>query len=195
MDAILKAAERDMTRIHIFGASGSGTTTLGGALAERLGLPAFDVDDFFWERTEPPYTTVVPVPLRQERLRTALANQEGWVLSGSLTRWGDFLIPEFDLVVFLALPPEIRMERLRCRERQRYADRIREGGDLHEPHRAFMAWAEGYDRGGPEMRSRISHEAWMATLTCPLLRLEGDLELGEKVARVLARASSLVGQH
>lgn len=181
-------------RIHLFGASGSGTTTLGSALAEHMGVPPFDVDDFFWEKTEPPFTTIVPVPLRQERLRSALADRAGWILSGSLTGWGDFLIPEFDLVVFLALPPLIRMERLRRRECQRNGERILEGGDLHQQHRAFMTWAEGYDQGGLEMRSRATHEAWMATLACPVLRLEGDLELDGKVARVLACTSSLMDQ-
>ena len=35
-------------RIHILGAAGSGTTTLGRALAERLQCPHFDTDDYFW---------------------------------------------------------------------------------------------------------------------------------------------------
>ena len=43
-------------RIHILGASGSGTTTLGRALAERLQGPHFDTDDYFWLPTDPPYT-------------------------------------------------------------------------------------------------------------------------------------------
>ena len=37
-----------MQRIHILGASGSGTTTLGRALAERLQCRHFDTDDYFW---------------------------------------------------------------------------------------------------------------------------------------------------
>jgi len=39
-------------RIHILGASGSGTTTLGRALAERLQCPHFDTDDYFWLRNK-----------------------------------------------------------------------------------------------------------------------------------------------
>jgi hypothetical protein len=35
-------------RIHILGASGSGTTTLGHALAARLQCPHFDTDAYFW---------------------------------------------------------------------------------------------------------------------------------------------------
>ena len=41
-------------RIHILGASGSGTTTLGRALAARLQCPHFDTDDCFWLPTDPP---------------------------------------------------------------------------------------------------------------------------------------------
>lgn len=33
-------------RIHVFGASGAGCTTLGRSLAERLGLAAIDADDY-----------------------------------------------------------------------------------------------------------------------------------------------------
>ena len=33
-------------RLHTLGASGSGTTTLGRALAERLQCPHFDTDDY-----------------------------------------------------------------------------------------------------------------------------------------------------
>ena len=41
--------------IHIFGASGCGTTTLGDAVAEKLPLTHFDVDDFYWRPTDPPF--------------------------------------------------------------------------------------------------------------------------------------------
>ena len=53
-------------RIHITGASGSGTTTLGRALASRLATPCHDSDDFFWRPTDPPYRDERP---EDERLR------------------------------------------------------------------------------------------------------------------------------
>jgi lysophospholipase L1-like esterase len=42
-------------RIHIFGASGSGTTTLASALSKKHGHHHFDADDFYWLPTDPPY--------------------------------------------------------------------------------------------------------------------------------------------
>jgi adenylate kinase family enzyme len=57
------------------GASGSGTTTLGAALARRLGCPHHDADDYFWlpTPTDPPFTEARPPSARLERLCAALA--------------------------------------------------------------------------------------------------------------------------
>ena len=42
--------------IHIYGASGSGTSTLGRYLGDKLGYFFMDTDDYFWLPTDPPYT-------------------------------------------------------------------------------------------------------------------------------------------
>ncbi len=47
-------------RVHITGAAGSGTTTLGKALAQRWRCRQFDTDDFLWEPGDPPYQAVRP---------------------------------------------------------------------------------------------------------------------------------------
>jgi hypothetical protein len=53
-------------------------------------------------------------------------------------------------------------------------------------HVEFIEWAGRYDSGGPEMRSRAMHEAWLATLPCPVVRLEGDLSVDAGLARLQA---------
>ena len=92
-------------RIHILGASGSGTTTLGRALAERLQCPHFDTDDYFWLPTDPPYTQQRERTERQQLLMDDLTAHDAWVVSGSLCGWGDVAIPLFELVVFLCDSP------------------------------------------------------------------------------------------
>ena len=68
------------------------------------------------------------MPERLDRLAQALAGAPRWVLSGSLTGWGDPLIPTFDLVVFLYVTPETRLARLLERERRRFGADIEPGG-------------------------------------------------------------------
>ena len=171
--------------IHILGASGSGTTTLGAALARSLGYAHFDTDDFYWERTDPPFQKSRPVPARIEKLAAALDAQPRWVLSGSLCSWGDPFVPMFDLVIFLYVPPRIRMARLLERERRLYgAEAIAPGGAMHEIYTNFIAWAGAYDEGGEDMRSLQTHERWLEQLRCPVLRLDGTSPLEELVAHV-----------
>ena len=43
-------------RIHVLGASGSGTSSLAAAIARRHGHRHLDTDDFFWMPTDPPYS-------------------------------------------------------------------------------------------------------------------------------------------
>lgn len=172
-------------RIHIVGASSSGTTTLGAALAERLTCLHLDTDTFFWEPTDPPFTTKRPVEERIDLMEAQMAGRRSWVISGSLISWGDVFIPCFDLVVFLHVPPEVRLERLMRRERERYGAAIEPGGAMYEAHLAFVEWARGYDQAGFLGRSLERHRDWLTNLACPVLEIEGTPRLSESIERVL----------
>ena len=174
-------------RIHIVGASGSGTSSLAAELAGRYGHRHLDTDDFYWRRTDPPFREKRPPEERLASLRTTFQEAKRWVVSGSLCGWGDPLIPEFELVVFLLVPTPVRLARLRAREIERYGRQaIAPGGALHEAHVEFLEWAGRYDTGDPEMRSRAMHEAWLAALPCSVVRLEGDLSIVEQRERIWA---------
>jgi hypothetical protein len=109
-------------RIHIVGASGSGTTSLASAIAAQCGHRHLDTDDFFWMPTSPPYR-----------------------------------------------------------------------GVLAKSHLEFLDWAGRYDTGGLEMRSRALHEAWLATLPCAVLRLEGELSVAEQLVQIRRNVNAVAG--
>jgi adenylate kinase family enzyme len=171
--------------IHILGASGSGTSTLGDALARSFGYVHLDSDDYLWEPTTPPFQQTRERRRRQALLGAALDAPPRWVLSGSLCGWGDIFIPRFDLVIFLCVPQEIRMARLKEREERRFGqEALAPGGAMHEAHVAFMNWAAAYDEGGDDMRSRRRHKQRLAALPCPCIRLEGLLAAEEQVTKL-----------
>ncbi len=161
--------------LHIFGASGSGTSTLGKAIAEELGIAHFDTDDFYWAPSKVPFTVKRSIDDRLAMLNTAFEEHSDWVLSGSLCGWGDPLIPLFTHVVFLYVPWDVRSVRLTQRERSRYGDEaIAPGGVMHDVCREFIEWASRYDSAGIEQRSYASHDQWLGELPecCPVLRVE-----------------------
>jgi adenylate kinase family enzyme len=169
-------------RIHILGASGSGTTTLGRAVAAHLPCPHFDTDDYFWLPTDPPFTEPRERTERAQLLMDDITTHDAWVVSGSLCGWGDVAIPLFELVVFLEIPHDIRMARLRQREHERFGARILPGGDMYESSQAFLAWAASYEEGGVDIRSRQRHEQWLGTLPCPIICFEGEYTSEEHLA-------------
>ena len=172
--------------LYIFGASGSGTTTLGRAAGDALGWRHLDIDDYYWLPTDPPYTAARP---REGRLPLLLAHMRG-AAGAVLTGWGEGwvwpLIPDFTLAVRLTLEPSVRLARLEARERANFGSRIAPGGDMHENHREFMDWAARFETGGLDMRSKVSLDAWQARMTCPVLTLDSARSVRENLASVLA---------
>ena len=173
-------------RVHIFGASGSGTTTLAKALANVREWEHIDTDDVYWLPSEPPFRTPRPLEARQRLLHEGLQSTDSWVLSGSLCGWGNQAIPLFDLVVFLWVPADVRLARLRLREIARYGPGIEDPMDpMNEKHQAFLAWAGAYDAGDLSMRSRALHEAWIESLPWPVVRIEGASSVERSLQIVL----------
>jgi adenylate kinase family enzyme len=181
-------------RIHLMGASGSGVTTLGRALAGRLALPHHDSDDYFWLPTAPPYQTTRPASERLRLMREIFLPRLDWVLSGTVTGWGDELIPLFDLVVYVTTPREIRLRRLRAREATHFgADAVAPGGWRHDEAESFIEWASHYEASDREGRSLAKHEAWLAGLPCPVVRVDGSRPLADLVEQLCSDAQQLSG--
>ncbi|MEV7431396.1 AAA family ATPase [Nocardioides sp. NPDC092400] len=155
-------------RLHVVGASGSGTTTLARSLADHWAVPHADADDYFWLPSDPPYVRKRPEADRTALMRSMFVPRDAWVLSGSLVGWGDDVVSQCDAVVFLTLDPEERLRRLEAREVRRRAGRDFDTAAWAE----FTEWARGYDRPGFEGRSRAAHEDWLAGLGQPVLRLD-----------------------
>ncbi len=174
------------TVIHLFGASGSGTTTLGRTLAEKCALRHMDSDDYYWLPTNPPFTQKRPIPERLALMQRDIDAAPGAVISGSLVTWGDALMPQFTLAIRVVTDSALRLERLHARELARFGPRILEDGDMYEEHQAFLAWAARYDNGDITMRSRANHDAWQQQLACPLIVVDGAAPMEEKLAQVLA---------
>lgn len=178
-------------RIIITGASGSGTSTVGRAIASRLASQHFDADDFFWLPTDEPYCDQRPVAERLRLMDAVFVPRRDWVLSGSVMGWDATLRPRLTLGVLLVLEPEMRIARLERREALRRGDAILPGGALHASYTAFMTWCRGYDDPAFEGRSLRRHQAWLAGLPCAVMTLNADAPVEALVNAVMVRLDQM----
>lgn len=175
--------------INIFGASGSGVTTLGKALSEKLNYPYFDSDHYFWFPSNPPFINRRPPEERNAMINNEMAGRENWILGGSVINWNNNW--QFDLSVFLYIPQAIRIRRLQEREFERYGDIIYTDRERNKLYNEFIEWARGYDELITNSRSLHSHKNWMNNLKTPLLVIEGDTTVEERVEVVLGKIAGL----
>lgn len=153
--------------IHIYGASGSGTSTLGRKISEELGYRFMDTDDYFWLPTYPQYTTKRTKEERLALMKRDISENDNVVISGSLVDWGDELIPLFTLVI---------------------------RGDMYTHHMEFIEWARKYDTGSIDMRSKAKHDEWQKMLLCKQIVLDGADALEENFKRVQVEINSVIGR-
>jgi hypothetical protein len=134
----------------------------------------FDADDYYWVPTDPPYREKRDASTRLRLILDDMREATSSVVSGSIMNWGAELENGFALIVFLTLDAGIRIARLRERE-------LAKLGRLDEE---FIEWAAQYEEGRLSGRSRVRHEKWLSERTCPVLRLDGDMTVEDRVGLV-----------
>ena len=79
----------------------------------------------------------------------------------------------YSLVVYLDVPLNIRMKRIRQRAFDKFGNRVLPNGDMYEQEEKFFAYAE--------KRSPDKIKAWLKTLSCKVIILDGTKSTKENV--------------
>ena len=83
-------------RISIIGTTGSGKTTLGHNIAERLGIPHIELDAIHWRENWDP----LPVDEFRDQVILALA-KDSWVIDGNYSKVRDIIWERAETIVWL----------------------------------------------------------------------------------------------
>lgn len=180
-----------MVKIYVFGASGSGTTTLGKKLSLELAIEHFDADDFFWKQTEIPFTQRYSYRHMNQALAARLKERNSWVLSGCVNSWGDQVVSGSDLFILCKAPTKLRIKRLKQREYEKFGLRILPGGDMYENHQRFIAWAAQYEEGLQKGRNARIHDKFVDQLSTEALILDSSKPLDKLLDKCLERINDL----
>ncbi len=169
--------------IIICGLNGSGKTTTGRLVAEKLGIKRMDVEDYYFLNSEIPFTVSRTKDEVRELMWADIQLHKNYVLSSVGCDWGENIESTYALAVFLSAPKETRMARIDQREIVRFGDRVLEGGDMYEQQKQFRQFIAG--------RSEEPYRAKVMQLNCPVLELDSTQPLEEIVEKICDYYESL----
>ena len=177
--------------IMIIGPSGSGKTSLGKMVADKLGYPYFDVDDYIWRRdTEKPYTVMYSREEKINRLSKDISPYEHFVMAGSMSSFHYAFDDKFDMMVFLYAEPAVRIQRVHERAVERFGERVLEGGDLYESHLRFLDDNRRYEKNGsPNLNEQ---REWMNSMSCMKIELDGKVDLESNSNIIVERWNQII---
>ena len=168
-----------MSNLHgiiLLGANGSGKSTLGRELARVLSFAHLDVEDYYFHKTEIPYTAERPHNERNELMLSDMKKYGSFVVSGDISGWSDDFLPVFDLAVLLKAPKNVRMKRIEEREYTRWGDRVQIGGDMYESQQKFKSFAAN--------RDVAELERWAGKYPCPVIEIDSTVDLLINTAKI-----------
>jgi adenylate kinase family enzyme len=168
-------------RVIILGANGSGKSTVGHELANLLTCAHFDTEDYWFHKSEIPYTTSRPPEERNALFFSDIKKYDSYVVSGSVSQWDKAFLKLFDLAVFLEVPSDIRVERIENREHDRFGNRIRKCGDMYEQHLKFIEYANHVDI--PLLKKEAEK------YFCPVIYVDGTENYNSIVKKIKKRIS------
>ena len=159
--------------ILICGLNGTGKSTLGRILADRLGYEFIDNEDLFFPKTDPSYMFSGPrseeeaVRILEERI----SGNNRFVFAAVKGDYGDKLMASLDHIVLIEVPKQIRSRRVRDRSYRKFGDRILPGGDLSDRENKWFLLTDS--------RPETYVTDWLEKVNCPVIRIDGTLPAEE----------------
>lgn len=166
--------------IIICGLNGTGKSTLGKTLAEKLHFYFIDIENLYFPKTNPNYIYSSPRTREDvaERLLCEIRTHENFILASVKGDYGEELYSFFQCAILLDVPRNIRLQRVKDRSFQKFGNRMLSSGDLFEQEEKFFRLVES--------RNEDTVEKWVKSLKCPIMRIDGTKPVDENTDFIIA---------
>ena len=169
--------------ILICGLNGTGKSTLGRMLANRMEYEFIDNEDLFFPKADSSYTFSNPRSKEEviQLLEEKISRNNQFVFAAVKGNYGDRLIASLDHIVLIEVPKQIRSKRVRDRSYQKFGDRILPGGDLYDTESKWLSLTDS--------RPDTYVSDWLETVNCPVIRIDGTLPVENNLDYIVSELS------
>lgn len=166
-------------RMIICGLNGAGKSTMGKALAEKMRIRFIDIEDLYFPKADTDYKYASP-RTREEvaaLLLHEIETHENIIIASVKGDYGEDVCSLFECAILIDVPKDIRLKRVKARSFRKFGSRMLPGGDLYEQEEQFFGFARAREEG--------EAEAWVSTLRCPVMRVDGTRSVEENINIVM----------
>ena len=171
--------------ICICGLNGSGKTTLASALAKKLNFKHMDVEDYYFTSADNPYQSSRTREEVEQLLLEDIKLNPCFVFSAVNGNMAKEINACYDMVIYLDVPVDIRMKRIRQRAIDKFGNRVLSGGDMYEQEEKFFEYAE--------KRKPDKIEEWLNTMVSKCIHLDGTKPISESIKTIVENMQVIKG--
>jgi len=131
-------------RIHLIGGPGSGKSYAAARLSSQFDVPAYDLDDLFWDNTTSGYDVRTEPAARDQQL-ASIVERDGWIIEGVYYGW---VAPSFAAAdIIIAMTPSIAARQWRVIKRfvLRKAGRVPSKNESLASLWRLLCWSQTFD--------------------------------------------------
>ena len=165
--------------IIICGLNGTGKSTLGKALAEKMHFHFIDIENLYFPKTDPNYIYASPRTRKEVKklLSDEMKTNKNFILASVKGDYGEDIYSLIQYAILLDVPKNIRLQRVKKRSFQKFGNRMLSGGDLYEQEENFFHFVESRDEN--------TVEEWVKSLKCPVIRIDGTQPIDENTELII----------
>ena len=171
--------------IHVMGASGSGTSTIGGLLGKTLDFDVIESDFYKWKQTIPEFQIMRPIEESNALLMERITSSKNLIITGSLHS-NPITHKHIDLIIYLHCPTWLRIRRIKQRDIATGRNSLQAEGEVRENFLWFLNFAKNYNKLGSDIRSKASQEMVMKSCNVPVINIKTNRSM-KHIERVLTK--------
>ena len=166
-------------KIAIVGNNGSGKTTLGAALSKELKYKHMDIEYYYFKESEIPYSQSRTREEVIQLIETDIEKHPNFILSAVNGDLGDKINSIYEYVIYLKVPLDIRLMRIKQRAYIRFGDRVLEGGDMYEQEQRFF--------DSVVTKNMKKTDEWLQGISCPIIYIDGTKPMDEIIKSLMTK--------
>ena len=142
-----------------------------------------DIEDYYFEDAEIPYSKSRSRKEVMLLMEQDVIKYPNFIISAVNADLGEKINSLYECVIYIQVPLDIRLNRVKQRAFDKFGDRVLVGGDMYEQEQGFFDFVVNKTMG--------KTDEWLKCLSCPIIYIDGTNPIDETIRLLLKQFENL----